>query len=92
MQVSPVESRRSLNPLRPPKIRSIRIVENPFDDITPRITAAEKKAQQQARLEAKKDLEIREKRAKAKKSEIPPRSGLTMMTDGQTQKYGTLIV
>lgn len=56
--------------LRPPKIRGIRIVENPFDDIVPRITAAEKKAQQQARLEAKKDMEVREKRAKAKKSDI----------------------
>ncbi|WVQ79826.1 peptidyl-prolyl isomerase CWC27 [Cryptococcus sp. DSM 104549] len=55
-------------PLVPPKIRRVRIIENPFDDIVPRITAAERKAQQQARIEAKKDLEQRERRAKAKKN------------------------
>lgn len=54
-------------PLVPPKIRRIRIIENPFDDIVPRITAAERKAQQQAKIEAKKDLEQKERRAKAKK-------------------------
>jgi peptidyl-prolyl cis-trans isomerase SDCCAG10 len=54
-------------PIRPPKIRAIRIIENPFDDIVPRITAAERKAQQQARIEAKKDAEARERKAKAKK-------------------------
>lgn len=51
----------------PPKIKTIRIVENPFDDIVPRITAAEKREQQKARLEAKKESEKRDKRAKAKK-------------------------
>ncbi|KAI9636105.1 cyclophilin-like domain-containing protein [Dioszegia hungarica] len=55
-------------PKRPPKIRGIRIVENPFDDIVPRITASEKRAQQAARLEAKRESEVREKRAKAKKN------------------------
>ncbi|WVQ98305.1 hypothetical protein IAU59_005428 [Kwoniella sp. CBS 9459] len=55
-------------PVVPPKIKGIRIIENPFDDIVPRITAAERKAQQKARLEAKKDMEFREKRAKAKKN------------------------
>lgn len=52
---------------RPPKIRGIRIVENPFEDIVPRITAAEKRAQQQARIDAKRESEVREKKAKAKK-------------------------
>ena len=52
---------------RPPKIRAIRIIENPFDDIVPRITVAEKKAQIQARIEAKKDADQREKRSRAKK-------------------------
>ncbi|GMK56903.1 hypothetical protein CspeluHIS016_0307430 [Cutaneotrichosporon spelunceum] len=55
-------------PLVPPKIKGIRIIENPFDDIVPRITAAEKRAQQQARLEAKVEMEKREKRARAKKN------------------------
>jgi peptidyl-prolyl cis-trans isomerase SDCCAG10 len=54
-------------PSRPPKIRGIRIIENPFDDIVPRITVSEKKAQIQARIEAKKDAEQREKRSRAKK-------------------------
>jgi peptidyl-prolyl cis-trans isomerase SDCCAG10 len=54
-------------PIRPPRIRSVRIIENPFDDIVPRITAAERRAQQQARIEAKKDADKRDKRAKAKK-------------------------
>lgn len=52
----------------PPKIKGIRIIENPFDDIVPRITAAERREQMQARLEAKKEAERREKRAKAKKN------------------------
>jgi peptidyl-prolyl cis-trans isomerase SDCCAG10 len=42
-------------------------VENPFEDIVPRITAAEKRAQQKAKLEAKQESEKRDKRAKAKK-------------------------
>ncbi|KAJ7192719.1 hypothetical protein GGX14DRAFT_594041 [Mycena pura] len=45
---SPDRTRRSMFPFpragSPPKIKSIRIVENPFDDIVPRITAAEKRA------------------------------------------------
>jgi hypothetical protein len=52
---------------RPPKIRGIRILENPFPDIVPRITASEKRAQAEARAEARKEAEKREKRAKAKK-------------------------
>jgi len=56
-----------LLPNRPPKIRGIRIIENPFDDIVPRITVSEKKAQIQARIEAKKEAEQREKRSRAKK-------------------------
>ncbi|KLT42844.1 cyclophilin-like protein [Cutaneotrichosporon oleaginosum] len=55
-------------PLVPPKIKGIRIIENPFDDIVPRITAAEKRAQHQARLEAKAEMEKKEKRARAKKN------------------------
>lgn len=51
----------------PPKIKSIRIVENPFDDIVPRITAAEKRAQQRARDEAQREREEMERRKGAKK-------------------------
>jgi peptidyl-prolyl cis-trans isomerase SDCCAG10 len=51
----------------PPKIRGIRIIENPFTDIVPRITASERRAQQAARIEAKRNIENQEKKAKAKK-------------------------
>jgi peptidyl-prolyl cis-trans isomerase SDCCAG10 len=71
---------------RPPKIRGIRIVENPFDDIVPRITAAERRAQAQARIEAKKEMEIRERRARAKKSGVHLCSWLT------EQEHGTFVV
>ena len=51
----------------PPKIKSIRIVDNPFDDIVPRITAEEKRAQQRARGQAQKEHEEAQKRKGAKK-------------------------
>jgi hypothetical protein len=53
--------------ISPPKIKTIRIVENPFDDIVPRITAEEKRAQQRAREEAQKEREEAERRKGAKK-------------------------
>jgi peptidyl-prolyl cis-trans isomerase SDCCAG10 len=54
-------------PLYPPKIKAIRIVDNPFPDIIPRITAAEKRAQQRAREEAQKEREEAARRKGAKK-------------------------
>ena len=53
--------------ISPPKIKTIRIIENPFDDIVPRITAEEKRAQQRAREEAQKEREEAELRKGAKK-------------------------
>ena len=38
----------------PPKIKSIRITDNPFNDMVSRITAAEKRAQQHAREEVQR--------------------------------------
>ncbi|WVR04836.1 hypothetical protein IAU60_001848 [Kwoniella sp. DSM 27419] len=82
-------------PLVPPKIRGIRIIENPFDDIVPRITAAERRAQQQARIEAKREMEVREKRSKAKKNtgllsfgdlEEIPEEKITMKKKGMTRQ------
>jgi peptidyl-prolyl cis-trans isomerase SDCCAG10 len=46
-------------------------VENPFDDIVPRITAEEKRAQQRAREEAQKEREEAERRKGAKKCVSP---------------------
>lgn len=42
-------------------------MENPFDDIVPRITAQQRREQAIAKAEAKKDAEQRERRSKAKK-------------------------
>ena len=51
----------------PPKIKSIKIVDNPFDDIIPRITAAEKRAQQRAREVAQQEREEEQRKKGAKK-------------------------
>jgi peptidyl-prolyl cis-trans isomerase SDCCAG10 len=51
----------------PPKIKSVRIVDNPFDDIVPRITAAEKRAQQRAKEQAQREREEEQRKRGAKK-------------------------
>ncbi|KAL1407034.1 Peptidyl-prolyl isomerase cwc27 [Vanrija albida] len=80
-----IHSRLRFN--RPPKIRGIRIIENPFDDIVPRITAAEKKAQIQARIELKKENEIREKRARAKKN-----TGLLSFGEAEEEQESAVVI
>lgn len=52
----------------PPKIKSVSVIDNPFPDIIPRITAAEKRAQQRAREAAQHEREEAERRKGAKKS------------------------
>ncbi|KAH0836485.1 cyclophilin-like protein [Lanmaoa asiatica] len=52
----------------PPKIKSISIIDNPFSDIIPRITAAEKRAQQRAREAAQREREEVERRKGARKN------------------------
>ncbi|KAI0698351.1 cyclophilin-like domain-containing protein [Cytidiella melzeri] len=54
-------------PLYPPKIKTIRILDNPFPDIIPRITAAEKRAQQKAKEQAMREREEEIRRRGAKK-------------------------
>lgn len=51
----------------PPKIKRIRIIENPFEDIVPRITAEEKRAQQRAREQAQRERENEQRLRGAKK-------------------------
>lgn len=51
----------------PPKIKTVRIIENPFDDIVPRITAEEKRVQQRARQAALREREEIARRKGAKK-------------------------
>jgi len=72
MNIGNLELDDQEKPVRPPKIRAIRIIENPFDDIVPRITREEWEAQRKAKLEAKREAEVREKRSKAKKLAIVP--------------------
>lgn len=40
-------------PVYPPKIKSVEVRDNPFDDIVPRITAKERKEQERAKKEMK---------------------------------------
>jgi hypothetical protein len=54
-------------PKSPPKIKSVRIIDNPFDDIVPRITAEEKRAQQRARQSVIREREEAARRKGAKK-------------------------
>jgi len=51
----------------PPKIRTVRVMENPFPDIIPRITAEEKRAQQRAREAGQREREEEMRRRGAKK-------------------------
>nr|GAT42697.1 peptidyl-prolyl cis-trans isomerase [Mycena chlorophos] len=68
MKIGEMELGENERPVYPPKIKSIRILDNPFDDIVPRITAAEKRAQQRAREQAQKEREEAERRKGAKKN------------------------
>ncbi|KAJ6580766.1 cyclophilin-like domain-containing protein [Mycena capillaripes] len=68
MKIGEMELGDDGRPVYPPKIKSIKIVDNPFDDIVPRITAAEKRAQQRAREEAQREREEAERRKGAKKN------------------------
>lgn len=55
-------------PVYPPKLISIQILDNPFDDIVPRITREEKKAQQKAKREAMESREKDRERKRTKKN------------------------
>ncbi|GLB43339.1 putative PPIases accelerate the folding of proteins [Lyophyllum shimeji] len=68
LKIGEMEIDKEGRPVYPPKIKSVRIVDNPFDDIVPRITAAEKRAQQRAREEAQREREEQERRKGAKKN------------------------
>ncbi|KAG8731033.1 Peptidyl-prolyl isomerase cwc27 [Ceratobasidium sp. 428] len=66
LKIGQLELGENERPLYPPKIKTIRIVEDPFGDIVPRITAAEKRAQQLAKEASQRQREeaIRKKGAK----------------------------
>lgn len=54
-------------PVYPPTIKSIDVIDNPFDDIEPRITAADRKEQTAARKEARKNNKLDKRRGKGTK-------------------------
>ncbi|EGN95066.1 hypothetical protein SERLA73DRAFT_187358 [Serpula lacrymans var. lacrymans S7.3] len=68
MKIGDMELDENERPLYPPKINSITIVDNPFDDIVPRITAAERRAQQRAKETAQREREEADRRRGAKKN------------------------
>ncbi|KAL7414317.1 cyclophilin-like domain-containing protein [Mrakia frigida] len=61
------ETDASERPLYPPKIKSIKILDNPFDDIVVRITAAERRKQEARRRESAREREEMAGRKKVKK-------------------------
>ncbi|PSR80371.1 hypothetical protein PHLCEN_2v6756 [Hermanssonia centrifuga] len=67
LKIGGMEIDANERPLYPPKIKTIRIVDNPFDDIIPRITAAEKRAQLRAREQGQREREEEQRRRGAKK-------------------------
>ncbi|KAG7443336.1 cyclophilin-like protein [Guyanagaster necrorhizus] len=70
MKIGDMELDSDGRPLYPPKIKGIRIVDNPFEDIVPRITAEERRAQARAREQAQREREEMERRKGAKKSDF----------------------
>ncbi|KAF8993447.1 cyclophilin-like domain-containing protein, partial [Cyathus striatus] len=68
MKIGEMEIDKNERPVYPPKIKSIRIVDNPFDDIVPRITAEEKRVQLRAREQAQREREEEGRRKGAKKN------------------------
>ncbi|KAH9849881.1 cyclophilin-like protein, partial [Lenzites betulinus] len=67
LKIGEMEVDANERPLYPPKIKRIRIVDNPFPDIIPRITAEEKRAQLRAREQAQREREDEQRRRGAKK-------------------------
>ncbi|KDQ50161.1 hypothetical protein JAAARDRAFT_42343 [Jaapia argillacea MUCL 33604] len=67
LKIGSMELDKNERPLYPPKIKTVRILENPFDDIVPRITAEEKRVQQRAKEQAQREREEEQRRRGAKK-------------------------
>ncbi|KAF9268586.1 cyclophilin-like protein [Marasmius fiardii PR-910] len=68
LKIGEMELDKNERPVYPPKIKSIRIMDNPFPDIVPRITAAEKRAQQKAREQVQREREEEMRKKGAKKN------------------------
>ncbi|KAH9464978.1 hypothetical protein MJO28_001329 [Puccinia striiformis f. sp. tritici] len=66
MKLGEVELGKNERPIHPPIIKSVEVIDNPFPDIVPRITSAQRKEQAKARKEAKKDKQKEKMLAKHK--------------------------
>ena len=68
LKIGEVELQKgSERPVYPPKIKTVRVIDNPFPDIIPRITAAERRAQKKAQEDAQREREEEIRRKGAKK-------------------------
>lgn len=74
----------SERPVYPTIIKTIEVDENPFPDIVPRITAAEKRAQEKARREARKAAASRGK----KKQGVKNKTLLSFGEEAETEVNG----
>ncbi|TRM58069.1 hypothetical protein BD626DRAFT_560141 [Schizophyllum amplum] len=68
VKIGDMEIDKTGRPVYPPKILRARVPDNPFPDIIPRITAAEKRAQARARAQAQREREEEGRRRGAKKN------------------------
>ncbi|KAG7529403.1 hypothetical protein FFLO_05675 [Filobasidium floriforme] len=85
LKIANLELDKQERPLFPPKITSARIIENPYTDIVPRITAEEKRQQLAARQAANAERERLDKRKGAKKN-----TGLLSFGDEEDKDSGVL--
>ncbi|MBW0493373.1 hypothetical protein O181_033088 [Austropuccinia psidii MF-1] len=79
LKLSQVEVDKNERPVHPPVIKSTEVTENPFPDIAPRITSAQRKEQAQARKVAKKE-KLKEK-MHAKHRALAKNKGLLSFAD-----------
>lgn len=66
MKFGEIEIDKNERPVHPPIIKSVEVLDNPFPDIIPRITSAQRKEQARAKKEAKKEQQKEKMIAKHK--------------------------
>lgn len=73
LRIGDVDLDKDERPVHPVKILAIEVLNNPFDDIVPRTTALERRAEEEERLQAerrKKEAEDRKRTAKISKKNV----------------------
>ncbi|TIB93288.1 cyclophilin-like protein [Wallemia mellicola] len=84
LKIQSYETDADEKPLYPPKIKTVKIVINPFEDIVPRITRAERKAQAQAKADRQRERE--EELAKFNKKKLKKKTALLSFGDEATEE------